>query len=103
MRKSKAQIELTLTSLVLDNKKGFIKCVNTKRRSKENIGLILRVNGHLKSEEEEKVEAVNDFFSSVFNSNRSWATLASELEDHDWWSSDFPSVVIELQGNSYIN
>lgn len=61
------------------------------------------MNGHLKSEEEEKAEAVNDFFSSVFNSNRSWADPTSELEDHDWRSSDIPSVVIELQGNNCIN
>ena len=46
----------------------FLKYVNSKRRSKENIGLILVEDGHLTNRDEEKAEAFNAFFASVFSS-----------------------------------
>lgn len=42
----KAKTQLKLASSVSDNKKGFLKYVNSKR-SKENMGLILVEDGHL--------------------------------------------------------
>ena len=50
-----------------DTKKGFFKYINSKRRSKENIGQILDEDGHLTNRDEEKAEAFNAFFASVFN------------------------------------
>lgn len=38
---------LKLASVVSDNKKGFFKYINSKRRFKENIGPILVEDGHL--------------------------------------------------------
>jgi len=52
---------------VSDNKKGLFKYINSKMRSKENIGLILAADGHLTNRDEEKAEAFNAFFASVFN------------------------------------
>lgn len=55
-RKAKAQLELTLATVVSDNKKGFFKYVQSKRRSNENTVLILGDNGHLTNKEEKIAE-----------------------------------------------
>ncbi|GAB0209474.1 mitochondrial enolase superfamily member 1 [Grus japonensis] len=71
--------------------------VNSKRRSRENIGLILDEDGHLTNRDEEKVEAFNTFFASVFNNtDRPWAAWSYELEDHERGNSDFPFVDTEI-------
>lgn len=44
-----------------DNKTCFFNYVNSKRSSKENIGLILGLDGHITSKEEKTVEAFNAF------------------------------------------
>lgn len=44
--KAKAQLELNLASVVSDNK-GFLKYVNSKKRSKENIRQVCVEDGHL--------------------------------------------------------
>lgn len=43
---------------VSQQQKSFLKYVKRKRRSKENIGVVLRVNGNLTNKEEEKVEVL---------------------------------------------
>ncbi|KAK4830117.1 hypothetical protein QYF61_008544, partial [Mycteria americana] len=59
-----------------DNKKGFLKYINSKNRSKENIGLML---------------------DEVFNNtDRPWAAWSSEFEDHNCSNSYFPSVDTEI-------
>lgn len=55
--------------MVSDNKKRHFKYINSKRRSKENIGLTLDADGHQKSYDKEKAEECNAFFASVLNSN----------------------------------
>lgn len=60
-RKAEAQLELTAAKVVSDNKKGFFRYVNSKRKSKENIRLILYEDGHLAIKDEEKAEAFNSF------------------------------------------
>lgn len=45
-RKAKAQFELTLATVVLDNKKGFFKYVNSKGGSKENTVLLVDTGDH---------------------------------------------------------
>jgi len=63
---------MKLASFVSDHKKGFLKCVNSKRMSKEHIGLILDENGHLANRDTENTEA---FFALFFNNtDRPWAT-----------------------------
>lgn len=44
--KAKAQFELTLATVVLDNKKGFFKYVNSKGGSKENTVLLVDTGDH---------------------------------------------------------
>ncbi|KAK4811155.1 hypothetical protein QYF61_019786 [Mycteria americana] len=94
---SQFERELKLASVVSDNKKGFLKYVKSKRRSKENIGPILVEDGHLTNRDEEKAEAFNAFFDLVFNKmDRPWAARSSELEDHNCGNSDFPFVDAEI-------
>ncbi|KAK4828514.1 hypothetical protein QYF61_026936 [Mycteria americana] len=94
-QKTKAQLELKLASVVSDKKKGFFNYVNSKRRSKENIGLILVEDGHLTDRDEEKAEAF------IFNNtDRPWAARSSELEDHDCRNSDFHQWSLKLSWES---
>ncbi|GAB0179901.1 hypothetical protein GRJ2_000455400 [Grus japonensis] len=95
-RMAQVQLDLKLASVASDNKKGFFKYVNSKRRSKENIGPILVEVGHLTNRDEEKVEAFNAIFASVFNNtDRSWAAQFPESEDHKCGNSGFPFVDAE--------
>ncbi|GAB0208399.1 mitochondrial enolase superfamily member 1 [Grus japonensis] len=96
-QKAKAQLELKLASVVSDKKKGFFTYLNNKRRSKENIGLILVEDVHLTNRDEEKAEAFNAVFASIFNhTDRPWATRSPESGDHDCGNSDFPFVDTEV-------
>ncbi|KAK4823199.1 hypothetical protein QYF61_027208 [Mycteria americana] len=96
-RKARAQLELKLASVVSDNKRGFFKYVNSKRRSKENIRLILVEDGDLTNRDEEKAEAFNAVFASVFNTTDTpWAARSPESEDHECGNSDFPFVDAEI-------
>ena len=45
MRKAKALLELNLAKEVKDNKKVFFKCVNSKRKTRENVGPLLNELG----------------------------------------------------------
>ena len=88
---------MKLASVVSDNRKGFFKYVNSKRRSKENIGPIPVEDGHLTNRDEEKAEAFNVFFASVFsNTDRSWAAQSPESEGQECGNSDFPFVDTEI-------
>ena len=89
-RKAKAPLELKLAGVVSDNKAAFFKYVNSKRRSKANIGPILVEDGPLTNRDEEKAEAFNAVFASVFNNtDRPWAAQSPELEDYECGNSDF--------------
>lgn len=59
-QKAKSQLDLKLASVASDNKKGFFTRVNSKRRCKENIGLV--EDGLLTNMDEEAVETFNVFF-----------------------------------------
>lgn len=86
-------------------KKDFLEYINSKRRSKENIGLILDESTHLLNRAEVKAKVFNAFFffSLVFNSNcRPWAAWSTELEDHDYGNCDFWFVDAKIvKGQSY--
>ncbi|GAB0189277.1 mitochondrial enolase superfamily member 1 [Grus japonensis] len=51
---------------VKDNKKGFFKYISSKRKTRENVGLLLNGVSALVTEETEKVELLKAFFASVF-------------------------------------
>jgi len=47
MRKAKAHLEMRLAKEIKDNKKGFLKYVNGKRKTRDNVGPLLNVGGIL--------------------------------------------------------
>ncbi|GAB0182218.1 hypothetical protein GRJ2_000687100 [Grus japonensis] len=65
-RKAKTHLELNLARDVKDNKKGFFKYISSKRKTRENVGLLLNEVGALVMEDTEKTELLNAFFASVF-------------------------------------
>ncbi|GAB0205816.1 hypothetical protein GRJ2_003047200 [Grus japonensis] len=92
IRAAKAQLELKLASTVGDNKKGFFKYVNNKRKTRENIGSLLDKNGHLTNRDIDKAETFNAFFASVFNTDDGlWDPRCLELEDPDCSNDKLPA------------
>ena len=82
---AKAQLEFKLASTVKDNKKGFIKYVNSKRRIGDDIGLLLDEVSHLTNRDVDKAETFSAFFAPVFNtSDGYWAPWSPGLKDCDW-------------------
>jgi len=66
MRKAKVHLELNLAKDIKDNKKGFFKYISSKRKTRENVGLLLNELGVLVTEDTEKVKFFSAFFASVF-------------------------------------
>jgi len=54
-----------------NNKKGFYKYVNQKRKVKESVCALMNMNGDLVSIDEEGAGVLNNFFASVFTGNLS--------------------------------
>lgn len=86
-------------------RKGYFKYVNSKRRSKENFGLVYVEDGHLTNRVEEKVDVFNVvglflfgfFFNSVLSKiGRRWWDQLPELEDHKCRNSDFAFADTEI-------
>ncbi|MCQ4187459.1 reverse transcriptase family protein [Klebsiella pneumoniae] len=72
IRKAKAQLEFNLATGVKRNKKLFYKYINSKRRTKENIHSLLDEAGNVTTEDKEKAEVLNAFFTSVFKGQTSY-------------------------------
>ena len=54
-----------------NNKKGFYRYVNQKRKGKESIIPLMNKHGDLVSTEEEKAEVLTKIFASIFTGNLS--------------------------------
>lgn len=50
------------------NKNGLYKCINSKRKTEENMGLLLNGTGDLVTKEVENTDILNAFFDSAFTS-----------------------------------
>ena len=92
IRAAKARLEFKQASTVKDNKKGFLKYVNSKRRIRDNIGPLLDEVGHLTNRHIDKVETFNAAFASVFNTDDGpWDPRSPVLEDHNWGDDKLPA------------
>lgn len=67
----KFHLELNLARDVVDNKKHFFKYINSKRKTRENVGLLLCEVGALVTMVTEKAELLNAFFASVYTAKAS--------------------------------
>lgn len=67
VRKVKAHLELNLVSNVKGNKKSFSRCISMKRKTRENMGLVLNGAGDLVTKDMEKVKVLNTFFLFFFS------------------------------------
>ncbi|KAJ7417412.1 hypothetical protein BTVI_32962 [Pitangus sulphuratus] len=64
--RTKAHLELNLAKDVKDNKKGIFKNINHKRKTRNNVGLLLNGRGTLVTEDTEKPELLYAAFALVF-------------------------------------
>lgn len=58
---AKANLELILAKDVKNNKKIFVKDINNKRKTKDNVGLLLNGGGELVRYNSGKAELLNTF------------------------------------------
>lgn len=62
-RKAKTDLQLDLVRYVKSNKKGFCRYTSSKRRTREQAGLLLNGRGELVRNDMEKAEVLNIFLS----------------------------------------
>ena len=85
IKKSEAQLELRLATVVRDNKTYFYKYINHNKRAKECLHPLLHVRGNIINKHEEKTEVLNVLFASVFNSQTGYSQGSQPpvLEDRE--------------------
>jgi len=93
MRKAKVHPELNLARDVKNNKKGFFKYISSKRKTRDNVGLLLNEVGALVTEDAEKAELLNAFFASVISAKAGpQESQALEVREKAWRKEDLPLV-----------
>lgn len=91
MKKAKAYLELNLARDVKDNKKGFFKYINIKRKTRENGGPLLNGAGTLAAADAQNIEILNVVFASVFTYQDSpQENLCPQTREKVWREKDFP-------------
>lgn len=66
VRKAKTHLEYSLVRGVKANKKGFCRHISIKRKSRENVGVLLNRVEELVTKDIEKSKLLSAFFTSVF-------------------------------------
>ena len=66
MRKAKIAKEADIAKKVKTNPKSFFSYVNSQIKTREDISNLRREDGSLTTNDQEKSEVLNNFFSSVF-------------------------------------
>ncbi|GAB0179621.1 mitochondrial enolase superfamily member 1 [Grus japonensis] len=93
VRKAKALIELNLARAVKGNKKSFYRHISDKRKTRENVSPLQNETGDLVTQDMEKAEVLNNFFSSVFTSKCSSHTAhVTEGKGRDRENEEPPTV-----------
>ena len=62
-------MELNLARIMKGNKKGFYKYISRKRKTLENVGLLLNGAEDLVTKDMEEVKVLNVFFTLIFAGN----------------------------------
>ena len=83
-------MELILVRKIKDYKKGFCKYVNSKRKTRENVGLLLNEVDALVTEDTEKAELLSTFFTSVIIAKTApWEFWTLQTRERVWGKEDF--------------
>jgi len=91
-RKAKAK-ELNLARDIRNNKKGFFNYISSKRKTRDNVGLLLNEAGVLVTEDAEKAELLNAFFASLYSAKAGpQESQAPEVKEEAYRKDDLPLV-----------
>ena len=72
------------------NKKGFYKYINSKRKTRKNVGLLLNGAGDLVTKDMEKAEVFNAFFASFFTDKTGLQESWGPQSNRKVWSKKHP-------------
>jgi len=104
MRNAMVHLELNLARDFKDNKKGFFKYINSKRKTRDSVGLLLNEVGVQVTEDAEKVELLNAFFASVFSAKAGpQESQALEIREEDCRKDDLPLVEEDCERHHFSN
>jgi len=93
-----------LATAVKEKKKSFYKYISGKRRSKENFHPLFDAGGNVTTEDKEKAEVLNAFFTSAYYRQISYpqGTLHPDLEVWDAAQNTTPVIQMETGSSSSI-
>jgi len=92
-RKAKAHLELKLARDVKTNEKGFFNYISSKRKTRDNVGLLLTEVDVLVMEDAAKAKLLNAFFASVFSAKAGpQESQALEVREEAYREDDLPLV-----------
>lgn len=89
---AKDQFEFKLASTMKDTNTKFLIYINTKRRMRDNIDLLLDESSNLTNRHTDKVKTFNSIFTCAFNTNDGPCNpLSPVLEGCDWRNDKTPA------------